>query len=97
MANSQKRKDGGFSLVQAKAEARGKPFPIDLDADTTVLIPRPSGGSLFDVEEASTSREVLAIMCGEHAGAVFAALDDADFEVVGELAEALKKHFSLGN
>ncbi len=92
-----KRKDGGFSLVKAKAEARGEPFPIDLDDQTTVLVPRPTGGTLFDVEEATTAREVLTLMCGEHARAVFAALDDADFEVVGELAEAIKKHFSLGN
>ncbi len=92
-----KRKDGGFSLVKAKAEARGEPFPIDLDADTTVLIPRPTGGTLFDIEDAGTSREIVALLCGDHADAVFAALDDADFEVVGELAEAMKKHFGLGN
>ncbi len=93
-----KRKDGGFSLVKAKAEARGEPFPLDLDADTTVLIPRPTGGTLFDIEEATTSREVLALLVGDgdHADAVFAALDDADFEVIGELADAMKKHFGLG-
>ncbi len=91
-----KRKDGGFSLVKAKAEARGAPFPIDLDAETTVLIPRPTGGVLFDIEEADTSREVLTLLCGDHTDAVFDALDDADFEIVAELAEAMKKHFGLG-
>ncbi len=90
-----KRKDGGFSLVKAKAEARGEPFPLDLDADTTVQIPRPTGGTLFDIEEATTSREVVTLMCGDHADAVFTALDDADFEIVGELAAALQKHFGL--
>lgn len=97
MSNAQKRKDGGFSLVKAKAEARGEPFPIDLDAETTILIPRPTGGTLFDIEEAGTSREIVTLLCGDHADAVFDALDDADFEVVGELAEAMKKTFGLGN
>lgn len=96
MGNTQKRKDGGFSLVKAKAEARGEPFPLDLDAETTVLIPRPTGGDVFALEETNSSRETLTILCGDHADAVFDALDDADFEVMGELSKAMQKHFGLG-
>jgi hypothetical protein len=97
VSNARKRADGAFDLSAAKSEARGEPFPIAVDVDTTLLIPRPSGQTVFDLEErGTTSRQVIQILCGEHSEAVLDALADADFEVVEELAEAMQKHFGMG-
>lgn len=96
MSNAPRANDGAFDFQRAKSESRGEPFPIRFGVDDVVMIPRPTGGVLFDVEQATSSKQVIRLLCGEHADTVLDALSDADFEVANELAEKMQKHFGMG-
>jgi hypothetical protein len=96
VSNTQKRGDGHYSLDKYKSEAKGEPFVLDIDVDTSIVIPRPTGSVMMDLEEARSSREIIRHLAGEHADALLKVLGPEDYTVMQGVAEDMKKHFGLG-
>ena len=100
MSNAQKPQGRPFSLDRYRAEAKGDPFELWLDADKSIVVQRPTGDQMFKAEEAfrsGTSRQALEAMCGDQAQELLDALGPEDAAVLRAVAEDLQSHFGLGN
>lgn len=101
MSNAQKKTSGSFSLADYKAKAKKVadekgPFVLDVDVDNSITIPRPSGTARLEIEEAGTSREIISLVCGEHADEIFKLFGPEDFTALSALSDDLKEHFGIG-
>lgn len=96
MSNAVKAKGKPFSLDRYRAEAKGEPFVLWLDDDHSIEIPRPSGDTLMDVEEASNSREIISMLCGDKAGEFLAVVGKEDFAILQAVSKDMQEHFGLG-
>jgi hypothetical protein len=86
---------------QAEAEKNLEPYRMYVDDETVIEIARPTGGVLFDIEEAmyaegTTSTTIIGLMCGDRADAVLEVFRGIDHEIVSEELEAIAEHFGLG-
>lgn len=98
MSNAQKPQGRPFSLDRYRAEAKGDPFELWLDADKSIVVQRPTGDQIFDAEEAfrtGTSREALKALCGDKADEVLSLLGSEDAAVMRAVAEDMQGHFGL--
>lgn len=104
MSNAKKRTDGVYSLDAYKKKATEKAdkkgaFPLQVDPDTTITIPRPNANQMFDAEAAlqgGDSRGLIAALCGDLAEDVLELFGDEDFAVLGEFGKDLQIHFGIG-
>lgn len=96
MSNARKPSGKEFSLARYRKEATGEPFVLWLDDDTSIEVPRPTGAVLMDVEEATSSREIIERLCGDKAKEFLAAVSDEDFEVLRAVSQDMQQHFGLG-
>lgn len=96
MSNTKAKANGHYSLSDFRSEANGEPFVIDVDADYSIEIPRPTSDVLMDVEEATTTREVIRTLAGDRAKELLALVGPEDFTVLKSLADKMQAHFGLG-
>lgn len=96
MSNTQKANGKPHSLARYRSEAKGEPFVLWLDDDKKIEIARPSGDVLMDVEQATSSREILTLLCGDQADEFFAAVGKEDFAVMKAIGDDIQEHFGLG-
>lgn len=71
------------------------PFVLEFD-DLTIEIPAPDAETVLRVEEASTSRARVALLCGEHWDEVWERLRGEQVQVLSDLMDDLTEHFHLG-
>lgn len=84
-----------FKFSKYRAEADRPPFDLELEDGTVISIPVPDGDTTFEIEEAGTSREMLTLMCGDQADAVFELIGPENGTVIRALAKDMSKHFGL--
>lgn len=85
-----------YSLQQYRSEATGEPFVLQVDDDHTITVPRPTTDVVLDIEEATTSRQILTLLCGDVAEEFFKAIGSEDAVVLNAISKDMKKHFGLG-
>lgn len=95
MSNTPTRGNGHYSLDRYRSEAKGEPFVLDVDVDTAISIPRPTGDVLMDIEEARTSREVIRLLAGDQADELLRILGPEDYTVMQQVSEDMQRHFGL--
>lgn len=83
------KKYGGETRV-AKA-----PFPFQIGDSPTYSVHEPDAGTVMDIEEAKTSRQVLKLFLGEQYQDVEDHLEPMHPDVLVELARDLSRHFGL--
>lgn len=91
-----KRQKASYSLDRYRSEAKGEPFVLEVDEDRKIVIERPSGDVMMDVEEARTSREILMLLCGDKADEFLEVVGPEDFEVMQSISEDMQEHFGMG-
>lgn len=96
MSNTPKKANGHYSLSKYRSEAKGEPFVLDVDTNTSIVVPRPTGDVLMDVEEATSSREIISLLAGDEAEKLLEVLGSEDFEVLMGLSKDMQEHFGLG-
>lgn len=96
MSNGKSPANGHYSLAKYRAEAKGEPFHLDVDEDTTITVLRPTGDVLMDVEEATSSRQIIKLLAGKQSDALLSAIGPEDYTVLQGVAEDMQKHFGLG-
>ncbi len=90
---------GRFSLANARAEAKGEPFVIDVAPDITISIEPPTVDQLFEMQDGVRSEDVRATLkglCGDAYPAVMGEIGNDQSVVLEQLSEALVAHFGLG-
>lgn len=101
MSNAQKKTSGTFSLSDYKAKAKkaadeSGPFVLEVDTDTSITIPRPNGNAILAVEAATSSREVITALCGDHADEILEIFGEEDHTALKALGGDIQKHFGIG-
>ncbi len=96
MSNTKAKQNGHYSLAKYRAEAKGEPFVLDVDESTTITVPRPTGAVLMDVEEATSSRQIIKLLAGDQAEEFLKIVGDEDYTVLQAVATDMQKHFGLG-
>lgn len=101
MSNTPKPKNQPHSLQAYRAAAAKKaektgPFEFWVDDDTRLEIGRPTGATMLAVEEATSSRQIITLLAGEHADALLEIFEAEDFDVMQSVSEDMQKHFGLG-
>ena len=84
-----------FKFDQYLKEADRPPFELELEDGSIISIPVPDGDTTFEIEEAGTSREMLTLMCGDQADAVFDLIGSENGTVIRALTKDMAKHFGL--
>jgi hypothetical protein len=101
VSNAQKKKATTYSLKSYKdaakkvADEKG-PFVLEVDTDTSITIARPDGNTLLAVEEARSSREVINLICGDHAPEIFELFGPEDYTALNQFGDDLREHFEIG-
>ena len=96
MSNRPKPTGKTYSLDRYRREAKGEPFELHLDDEHSIVIDRPTGDVLMDVEEARSSREIITLLCGDKADEFLDAIGKEDFSVLQAVAQDMQEHFGLG-
>lgn len=94
-ANRPHSLDAYRKAAAKKAEKTG-PFEFWVDDDNKLEIPRPNGATILAVEEATSSREIISLLAGDHAEQLMAIFEAEDFEVMQQVSQDLQRHFGLG-
>lgn len=80
-----------------KAEKLGGSFQFHVTDDEVIEIKRPTGDVIFEVEEATSSREMIRLLGGEHADRLLEIFGGEDFEVMQAVSDDIMKHFGIEN
>jgi hypothetical protein len=96
VSNAVKAKGKPFSLDRYRAEAKGEPFVLWLDDEHSIEIPRPTGDTIMDVEQASNSREIITLLCADKADEFLAAVGKEDAGVLKAVSIDMQEHFGIG-
>lgn len=101
MSNAQKKTSGTFSLKdyrdKAKKAADEKgPFVLEVDTDKKLEFPRPDGNTMLGVESATSSREIIELLCGDNADEVLELFGAEDHTALTALGADMQKHFGIG-
>lgn len=101
MSNTQAPRNQPHSLAAYRAAAEKKAaksgaFVFWVDDDTKLEIPRPTGATMLAVEEATSSRQIITLLAGEHADALLEIFEGEDFDVMQSVSGDMQRHFGLG-
>lgn len=72
-----------------------EPFVFQLGDSPQFTVTEPDAGTVMDIEEAKTSRQVLKLFLGDQYAAAEEHLEPLHPDVLVELARDLSKHFGL--
>lgn len=96
MSNTRKPSNPPTSLARYRSEVKGDPFVLWVDDDTKVEVPRPTSESMWDAEEATTSREAIRALGGAKGDELVETLAGEDIEVMVAVLNDMRKHFGVG-
>jgi hypothetical protein len=101
VSNAQKKTSGTFSLKDYQDKARkiaaeSGPFKLEVDTDKVIEIPRPDGNTMVAIESAASSRELITLLCGEHADEILELFGPEDHTALKALGTDIQKHFGIG-
>lgn len=85
------------SLARYAAEAQRKPFELEVDDDTVIVLQPPTVDDVLAIEEATSSREALSVIAGEQFEPLMKALHGQPAGVIGALLDDAREWFGLGN
>lgn len=85
------------TLAQRQAEIKGDPYPLWVDDETCVEVPRPTTEQLFAAESATSSKNGIIALCGGKSDEVIEALSGVDASITIEILDEMREHFGLGN
>jgi hypothetical protein len=71
------------------------PGKVGVSEDTQIVIPCPDVDVIFEIEEATTTRERLRLYCGEQYGEVRKLLKGKHAETLTRLVSAMARHFEV--
>jgi len=95
MSNAKKPAKKTFDLARYRAEAMGEPFPLRVDDDTVIEIPRPTGDVILAAEQVTSSTELLKLLCGDQYDAFMDVVGKEDFAVLQAISEDMREHFGM--
>lgn len=75
--------------------AAAAPFEFQIGDSPTFTVHEPDAGTVMDIEEATTSRQVLKLFLAEQYGQVEEHLEPQHPDVLIDLARDLSRHFGL--
>ena len=84
-----------YSFDDYVAEARPAPFRLRIGNDDVIEIEYPNAETLLDIDEASSARRILQLLCGDNWNRVFNLVRDKPGTVVERLAGDMRDHFGL--
>lgn len=96
MSNTKRATNGSYSLKKYRAEAKGEPFVLDVDENSSITIPWPTVETTLAVQDAESEREGLEALCGEQAKKILDLVGDDNYLVLQGLVNDMLKHFGLG-
>lgn len=76
-------------------EARPAPFVLSIAHDDQIEIHAPDGTTALRIEDATSSREVLRLLCGEHFDRIMELFGDKPFTALNRLATDMREHFNF--
>jgi hypothetical protein len=76
-------------------EARPTAFILRVSEEQTITIEPPNSETMLLLDEASTARRQLELLCGDQWQAVFALVREKHTGVLNALAMKLMKHFGV--
>lgn len=71
------------------------PFVFNLPGSPEFSVPEPDAGTVMDIEEAKTSRQVLKLFLGEDYPDLAEHLEPLHPDVLVDLAQDISRHFGL--
>lgn len=78
-----------------QAEKAGGPFRLHVDDDNVIEVPRPNGATMFAVEEATSSKQVIRLLAGDRADELIGIFEGEDFAVMTAVVEDMQQHFGI--
>jgi hypothetical protein len=78
-------------------DAKVEPFTLELSEDEVLEIPPPDGETVLEIEEATSSRVMLELLCGEHYDRVWELIRHRPASVLNGLARDIGDHFGLSS
>jgi len=81
-----------------KAKQSGKePFVLEVGDDDNIVIARPTGRQMMELETATSSRQVMEVLCGaEVADRLIELVGNDDADVLASIGDDIRAHFGLG-
>ena len=77
------------------AEAKATPFKLRISKDDVIVIDPPDAETMLLIDEATTARRTLALLCGDSWNRVHALIRDKDGKIIEHLARDIRDHFGL--
>ncbi|WP_243636898.1 hypothetical protein [Rhodococcus sp. Eu-32] len=77
------------------ARAAKEPFVFTLPGSPEFTVTEPDAGTVMDIEEAKTSRQVLKLFLGEDYADLVEFLEPLHPDVLVDLAQDISRHFGL--
>ncbi|OZC55961.1 hypothetical protein CH276_28045 [Rhodococcus sp. 06-470-2] len=77
------------------ARAAKDPFAFALPGSPEFSVPEPDAGTVMDIEEAKTSRQVLKLFLGDDYPNLVEYLEPLHPDVLVDLAQDISRHFGL--
>lgn len=84
-----------YRLDQYIQDATIPPFPLEVSDEETILIKAPDGDTVLAVEEATSSRARLRLLCGEQFNRVLELIGKENFGVMTALVMDMMRHFGF--
>ncbi|MBP2341124.1 hypothetical protein JOF41_007378 [Saccharothrix coeruleofusca] len=84
-----------YRFDQYREDAAIEPYVLEVDEQRSITIPAPSTDTILKLEETSSTRERLMLLCGEHADEVFGLLKDESMHVMVRFVMDLAKHYGV--
>ncbi len=85
------------SEAAKKAAKLGGPFRFHVSDDEVLEIPRPTGEVVFELEVATSSKEMIKLLAGDQAGRLIEIFEGEDFEVMQAVSNDIMEHFGIEN
>ena len=77
------------------AEAKALPFKLRVSKDDVISIEPPNAETMLAIDEATTARRTMALLCGKEWRRVHELVKDRDGKIIERLASDMRDHFGL--